>query len=191
MALPYQNQMNQYKKMRVETASPEMLILMLYDGAVKNIALAQQIIGDKSRIEDCNNAFIKAQNIITELMSSLNFDIGGDIAKNLFNIYEYINYTLAQANVTKTGDNLDAVLTMLKELRNTWQEVIKINREKYPNGIPNSVVEQEKSNTEPQSAPSANAEPEPATPANNNQQQQQQPANRFKQIYGPGFSRKA
>ena len=122
--------------MKFETASPEMLILMLYDGAIKNITQAKTIIYDSTQIEVCSNALIKAQNIVTELMVSLNFDIGGEIAKNLFNIYEYVNYTLAQANINKNDDNLDVVLQMLKDLRGTWQEVIKINKEKYPNGIP-------------------------------------------------------
>jgi len=75
MSLAYQNQMGQYKRMKIESATPEMLILMLYDGAIKNICLAQEMIHDKSKIEHCNNHFVKAQNIITELMVSLNFEV--------------------------------------------------------------------------------------------------------------------
>ena len=40
-------------------------------------------------------------------MVSLNFEIGGDIARNLFNIYEYINYTMAQCNINKNDHNLE------------------------------------------------------------------------------------
>jgi|SaaInl4_135m_RNA_FD_contig_123_15497_length_1300_multi_4_in_0_out_0_1 flagellar secretion chaperone FliS len=158
MANPYQSQMNQYKRMKFETASPEMLILMLYDGAIKNIIQAQSMIYDKNQIEVCSNALIKAQNIITELMVSLNFDIGGDIAKNLFNIYEYVNYTLAQANINKNDDNLEVVLQMLKDLRGTWQEVIKINKEKYPDGIPEPAAPPKS-----EAAPKLSPGPAPAT----------------------------
>ena len=137
MAVPYKNQMNQYKRMKIETASPEMLILMLYDGAIKNIKISiQSIRGEQPDFQQSSNCLIKAQNIITELMVSLNFEIGGDIARNLFNIYEYINYTMAQCNINKNDHNLDSIVEMLTDLRETWKEVIRINKEKYPNGIP-------------------------------------------------------
>ena len=77
MAVPYKNQMNQYKRMKIETASPEMLILMLYDGAIKNIKISIQSIRDEQPdFQQSSNCLIKAQNIITELMVSLNFEIG-------------------------------------------------------------------------------------------------------------------
>lgn len=170
MANPYQSQMNQYKRMKFETASPEMLILMLYDGAIKNITQAKAIISDPTQIEVCSNSLIKAQNIITELMVSLNFDIGGEIAKNLFNIYEYVNYTLAQANINKNDDNLDVVLQMLKDLRGTWQEVIKINKEKYPNGIPEPAPTP-KAETAPQAPAGSQASVTNPTPPVVNQEQ--------------------
>ena len=138
MATPYKSQVNQYRRMKIETASPEMLILMLYDGAIKNIktAVANNQGDENTNLEVFSNMLIKAQNIITELMVSLNFDIGGDIARNLFNIYEYVNYTLAQANINKSNENMDTIIQMLTDLRGTWKEVIQINKEKYPNGIP-------------------------------------------------------
>jgi len=206
MALAYQNQMGQYKRMKIESATPEMLILMLYDGAIKNIVLAEDAIEDKTRIEACNNHFVKAQNIITELMVSLNFEIGGDIARNLFNIYEFINYTLAQANIHKKCDNLDTILSMLRDLRNTWQEVIHMNKEKYPNGIPAIEQLRELEGPVPQLlAPvagelgEAQAVPEPMTegmapapraiPTANTQPPAAQ--NRFKQIYGKVLPKKS
>lgn len=203
MALTYQNQMNQYRRMKIETASPEMLILMLYEGAIKNIVLARDLLNEKNRIDACSNAFIKAQNIIAELMSSLNFEIGGEIAKNLFNIYEYINYTLAQANVNKNDHNLEAVMTMLKELRDTWQEVIRINREKYPNGIPRPTVN---TNVSPETesakdvadtgSAADNPEKQPTSPQATSASPGNAPTgspygqSRFKQIYGKNFPRK-
>ncbi|MEE2923937.1 MAG: flagellar export chaperone FliS [bacterium] len=210
MAVPYKNQMNQYKRMKIETASPEMLILMLYDGAIKNIKISIQSIRDEQPdFQQSSNCLIKAQNIITELMVSLNFEIGGDIARNLFNIYEYINYTMAQCNINKNDHNLDSIVEMLTDLRETWKEVIRINKEKYPNGIPRPTspppqglppaFEKQQSM---QSSPKSEAEPvveEPVeeqdsksneTPApqfnqnlNQNPQTTKQ-SNRFRQAYG-------
>lgn len=214
MAMPYKSQMNQYKRMKIETASPEMLILMLYDGAIKNIRIAHQGMDNPSEIETCSNSLIKAQNIITELMVSLNFEIGGDIARNLFNIYEFVNYTLAQCNVNKNTDNLDTVITMLTDLRETWKEVIKINKEKYPNGIPRpegidesnpqnpmagttrpseqmtqqNVNQQEPAPQNPEQSTPPPAQPAAPTPPQNNKVTRQ--ANRFKQVYGKNLPRK-
>jgi len=204
MSLAYQNQMGQYKRMKIESATPEMLILMLYDGAIKNICLAQEMILDKARIEQCNNHFVKAQNIITELMVSLNFEVGGDIARNLFNIYEFMNYSLAQANINKSSEGLDTIVTMLKDLRNTWQEVIRMNKEKYPNGIPAAEQLKEIEGPAPQlMAPIAaeleEAVPMPdgvapapsATPSSHQAPSTGAGQNRFKQIYGKALPRKS
>jgi len=215
MAVPYKSQMNQYKRMKIETASPEMLILMLYDGAIKNIKISLQSIGqEQPDYQTSSNCLIKAQNIITELMVSLNFEIGGDIARNLFNIYEYINYTLAQCNVNKNSENLDTIIGMLGDLRETWKEVIRINKEKYPNGIPRALGEtaapqsnQNQENT-PQTIDKATEAPEPlntsdtttkantkldnnqiSQPLNTNTQTNRQ-ANRFRQAYGKHMPRK-
>lgn len=215
MAVPYKSQMNQYKRMKIETASPEMLILMLYDGAIKNIKISLQSIGqEQPDHQTSSNCLIKAQNIITELMVSLNFEIGGDIARNLFNIYEYINYTLAQCNVNKNSENLDTILNMLGDLRETWKEVIRINKEKYPNGIPRALGEttapqsnQSQENASPPidkttETPDQRASSEETTKANakldsnqisqplNTNQQTNRQANRFRQAYGKHMPRK-
>ncbi|MCO4783044.1 MAG: flagellar export chaperone FliS [Candidatus Cloacimonetes bacterium] len=197
MAVPYSNQMNQYKRMRIETASPEMLILMLYDGAIKNVNIAFGCLDDETQIETSNNALIKAQNILTELMVSLNFDIGGEIAKNLYNIYEYINYTLAQANMSKDPNQLSTVIDMLKNLRETWKEVIRINKEKHPNGIPKPVVGKTSSEDDVNEkdvpkpvAPVVSKTPIASTPVTTNSAKANAQTNRFRQIYGKNMPKK-
>ncbi|PCJ21300.1 MAG: flagellar export chaperone FliS [Candidatus Cloacimonadota bacterium] len=196
MAVPYSNQMNQYKRMRIETASPEMLILMLYDGAIKNINIAASCLDDDTQIETSNNALIKAQNILTELMVSLNFDIGGDIAKNLYNIYEYLNYTLAQANMTKDAKELSVATDMLKNLRETWKEVIRINKEKYPNGIPKPVIGKSTNDDINQKdipktvAPIVSQTPISSNPVVSQSAKANAQTNRFRQIYGKNMPNK-
>ena len=73
-----------YNKAAYETASPEKLLIMLYDGAIKNIRNAQKSIA----IQDVNLAhrqIMSTEEIIIELMSTLNMDY--EISKSLFNLY--------------------------------------------------------------------------------------------------------
>ncbi len=104
---------------------------MLYDEAVKQMdhsieLLTQNKKGkpDPSRIEPINKALVKAQEIITELMVSLDFEQGGDIAKNLFSLYTWFNRELLEANLAKDVERIKAVRTMMNELRGAWQEVV-------------------------------------------------------------------
>lgn len=113
---------NAYKSNEVLTAPKKKLVIMLYDGAVKNLKLAKLSMGDKN-IEKTNNAIIKAQNILAEFMSTLNFDEGGDIAKGLMNLYQYMYDRTIRANIDKDPEILDEVIGMLEDLRDTWSQI--------------------------------------------------------------------
>lgn len=116
------NMANTYKNQQIMTASPEMLTLMLYNGAIRFVTESIQGIeeGDYSK---AHNANLRAQDIIKEFMSTL--DMNYDISKNLFSLYEYMNYRLVQANLKKDLVQLEEVKGMLTEFRDTWMEVIK------------------------------------------------------------------
>ena len=90
---------NAYKSNEVLTAPKKKLVVMLYDGAIKNLKLAKLAIADKN-IEKTNNAIIKAQNILAEFMSTLNFEDGGEIAKGLMNLYQYMYDRTIRANMS-------------------------------------------------------------------------------------------
>jgi flagellar protein FliS len=111
-----------YKKNQVTTASPNKLVLMLYDGAIKNLKLAEIALEEKD-IEKVNTHLVKTQNIIAEFMSTLNFEAGGDIAKNLYRLYEYMFHRLVQANINKDIDAVKEVKKYLEELRDTWAQI--------------------------------------------------------------------
>jgi flagellar protein FliS len=103
---------------------------MLYDEAVKQLDRGLELLvlnsGDKkdpSRIEKINKAVLKAQEIITELMVSLNFEQGGDIAKNLFSLYTWFNQELLEANVKQDPRRITVVRNMVNELRSAWNQI--------------------------------------------------------------------
>lgn len=117
--------LNQYKKAQVQTASPEQILIMLYDGAIRFLNQAK-VHMQNSDIEQSHTNIIKAQRILTEFMSSLDMDLGGEMAENLFNLYEYLHHRLVQANIKKDTEAIDEVLEHLRGLKATWEEAIKI-----------------------------------------------------------------
>lgn len=128
--MSYQSQaLNSYKETRIKTASQGSLILMLYDEAIKQIGNALELMGTEGKIqakniEKVNNAIVKVQEIVTELMASLDLNNGGEIAGNLLSIYSFFNQQLLEANIKKDSKPLLDVKAMMEELRQAWQQVI-------------------------------------------------------------------
>lgn len=117
-----------YFQQQVQTASREQLLLMLYDGAIKFLSLARQGL-EANDVEKLHNNLIKTQKILTELMGSLNQEIGGEAASNLYRLYEYYHHRLVHANMKKDGAAIDEVSTHLRDLRKTWAEAIKLAKQ--------------------------------------------------------------
>jgi flagellar protein FliS len=116
---PYQK----YKTAQYSTASPEQLLLMLYEGAIKYARQAQKDMEERN-VEAANNKLKKTEDIISELMVSLNMDEGGEIAQNLYNLYDYMNRRLIQANIRKDPGLVDEVINLLTSLKESWEEAI-------------------------------------------------------------------
>jgi len=116
------NGYNHYREQRILTASPGELVILLYDGAIRQIRLARQALQDH-RPADVHVALIKAQEIIDELANSLNFDF--DLSRQIFSLYEYILHRLTQANVSKNDVIAAEIETMLMDLRQTWSDTIE------------------------------------------------------------------
>ena len=116
------NGYEKYKKVDVSTASQNRLIVMLYDGAIKFLETACVAMDKKHGTEEAHNNIVKAQEIIYELLSSLNYD-AGDIAHRLASIYTYMNQKLTEGNISKTKPPLLEVIRYLKELKTAWEGV--------------------------------------------------------------------
>jgi flagellar protein FliS len=117
-----------YRSNAILTASPGQLVLMLYDGALNAMALAREAFarppGDLRRFEVINHQLQKAQNILCELQSGLNFEAGGDLSKTLHRLYDYHNRRLFEANLTKQVAPVIEVEGLVRELRDAWAEML-------------------------------------------------------------------
>ncbi|MCR4431707.1 MAG: flagellar export chaperone FliS [Tepidanaerobacteraceae bacterium] len=112
----------QYQQNSIMLASPQKLVLMLYDGAVRFIKTAREAM-EKKDYEGSNYNLIRAQDIISELNCSL--DMNYDISKNLRSLYDFINGKLIEANIKKDVSIIDEVEPLLEDLRQTWYEASK------------------------------------------------------------------
>lgn len=121
------NAASAYKNNSILTASPAELTLALYEGAIKfcNIAL----IGlEKNDYEKTNTNLIKAQNIITEFRSTLDFKY--PVAKEFDMVYEYINRRLVEGNIKKDAQIVEEALGHIRTMRDAWKEVMKLTKSK-------------------------------------------------------------
>lgn len=111
-----------YKKNQINTATPEKLTLMLYNGAIKFCNIASEAI-DENNINLAHTNIIKAQNIITHFRATLDFKY--PVAQEFENVYSYVFERLVEANLKKDKEILEEVLEHLREMRDTWSEVMK------------------------------------------------------------------
>lgn len=114
-----------YQNTGIKTASQGKLIVLLYEGAVKNLTAAENCFGEDGKIEakdieKFGSYIMKAQDIISELQVSLDMEKGGQIATNLMSLYVYFNQELMSASINKDKKKLDFVLNMMTQLSGAW-----------------------------------------------------------------------
>lgn len=116
---------NAYKQNSVTTASPGELTLMLYNGCLKFLNQSKKAIEAK-QYETKNTYIQKAQAIIAELMATLNMDL--EVSENMMALYEYMYARLSEANMKMDIDMITEVEGLVTEFRDTWKQVIQLNR---------------------------------------------------------------
>lgn len=116
-AHPYET----YKQQEILSSNRSDLLLMLYDGCIKQLKLALMHIDEKS-VEGAHNSLMKAQAILSKLMTDL--DMNFEISSQLMELYGFFHRELSEANMTKDAARITPVLGMLVDLRNTWQTAI-------------------------------------------------------------------
>lgn len=118
---------NQYQNTQINTSSPEKLLLMLYDGAINFTRIALDKM-EKKDIAGKGMYIGKAQAIVSELMNTLNHEVGGDISRQLERLYIYLIDEYLAANINNSPRSLENALRILTILRDTWVEAIEIWR---------------------------------------------------------------
>ncbi len=113
-----------YKKTSIQTASKEQILLMLYQAAIKNCKKAIEAI-DEKKVAKKGEFIGKFQDIIIELHNSLDMEVGGDVAKELSSLYDYMLYASTQANINIDKEPLEGVLGVLNTLYSGWSDAIK------------------------------------------------------------------
>lgn len=123
----YNQAYNAYRDTNVKTASQGRLIVLLYEGAVKQLTLANSMFDGNGKlpvrsIEAFGKAILKAQEIITELQVSLDMEKGGEIAKNLMSLYIFFNKELTETNISKDQKRLEPIMKMISDLCESWRQ---------------------------------------------------------------------
>ena len=115
-----------YQRNAVLTASPEKLITMLYDGAIKNLEKSRAGLSNSAtaRSPEVGQALSKAMGILGELRASLDHAAGGDISRNLDQLYEFSLDQLSQANLKRTPDGVVNALEVLRTLKEGWDGIV-------------------------------------------------------------------
>lgn len=121
------NAYNVYKNNSINFASKEKLLLMLCEGAVKFAKLGRQAIIDKD-IKKSNDNIIRTEDIINELMSTLDVSKGGEWAPQLMQVYDFINRRLIQANIKKDVKIMDEIIPLIENIKETWTQAYRISK---------------------------------------------------------------
>lgn len=118
------NGYNQYMRSRVLTASKAELTLMLYDGAIKFCNMGLMAI-EKKDIPGANTNIQKAEAIVQEFLATLDYKY--PVAQDFKKVYDYIHDCLVEANLKKDPVMLNEALGRLREMRDTWKEVMRLS----------------------------------------------------------------
>ena len=113
-----------YKKTSILTASKSEILIMLYEGAIHNVKKASYCI-EKGDIAGKGMAIVKAHDIINELSNTLNFDVGGKIAEDLEQLYNFMTDELIKGNMNNSVESLKSVEKLLTTLLDGWKGAVR------------------------------------------------------------------
>ncbi len=122
---PYNKYIKQYQTSNITTATPEKLMILLFDGAIQFLQKAKVAISEndfKARSENIDGA----RKIIRELMRTIDLENGNDVSKQLFKLYNRMAMNLIKANVQRNSAKIDEVIEDLTNIRWGFQKAIEI-----------------------------------------------------------------
>ncbi|MBI4574825.1 MAG: flagellar export chaperone FliS [Planctomycetes bacterium] len=112
-----------YLETQIRTASPEQLLIMLFEGAIR-FAEQAKVRLDGRDYEGSHGLLVRSQHIVLEVMYSLDKGIGDEVYRNLVALYRFVYLRLVRANITRDKAPVDEALRILQHLRETWVAAI-------------------------------------------------------------------
>ena len=122
---PYNKYIKQYQTNNITTATPEKLMILLFDGAIQFLMKAKKAIEENNYKERSVN-IDGARKIIRELMRTIDLENGNDVSKQLFKLYNRMAMNLIKANVQRNASKVDEVIEDLTNIRWGFQKAIEI-----------------------------------------------------------------
>ena len=127
--MTYGRNLQAYRSNQVMTADPGTILLMLYQGAIDFLHRAESAMERKDMAE--KGLYInKTLAIISELLASLNFEVGGDVARNLEALYLFMTSQITAANVKNNSQLLAETIQMLSILKDGWEKAVASERQR-------------------------------------------------------------
>jgi len=147
------SKLNAYRANAVGSASPESLVVMLYDGAIRFLGAALRAFEHDDPLDfnlTVHTNITKTQEIIRELNHALDLENGGELGQSLTSLYYYFDQRLQEANIKKDRAIIEEILSRISELRDAWSESL----EKQKNLKQQAGLSPEKSNSQVVNGPS-------------------------------------
>lgn len=125
--MPVNSPWSQYQENQLKTATPGKLLLMAYDGAIKFAGVAIEKMKE-GKLDEQGAYIRKTQNLLLELISSLDMSADKQLASNLYGVYSYLFDRLTHANIRDDVQALEEAIQILSELRSAWEEADRVTR---------------------------------------------------------------
>ncbi|MCS7179766.1 MAG: flagellar export chaperone FliS [bacterium] len=119
--------MDTYILTKIQTAPSYELVYLLYDYLLNLFEETKKFFEEKnpSKYEKITTSLLQSQAVVTELINSIDFEKGGEIAQNLYRLYEYVNWSLIQANIKKDKKFIEDAEIVIKDLKDIWGKAIE------------------------------------------------------------------
>ena len=132
--MTYSRMVNNYQNTSISTSSKLDLVILCYDKIIEFLAQTK-IYFEEKEFEKKGKSFSTAITLISELQSCLNFEKGGEIAKNLDSIYSYLTQKLLQGDIEKNIDVYDEGIKIISELKEAWERIASVDEDPVDNII--------------------------------------------------------
>jgi flagellar protein FliS len=126
-------QLEVYKENQIATADPGTILLMLYEGAIDSLKRAKDHLATGNMPEK-GKYILRAHDIITQFIASLDYAVGGDLARNLEGLYRFMLDQILLANVENDSRRLEQVISLLSTLKDGWESAVVAQRKNAAQG---------------------------------------------------------